>query len=249
MAKDCRERRWRIAQERELRYYMKNKDKVRNLWSAEQKETAKEMVERISTLKCDIRGMKVLQVGMGPIFVINYIEAGERHGIDPLMDAFAREFSDIYHGVLHLIKGIGEQLPYKDGYFDLVISTNVIDHVKDPEGFLMELHRVIKDKGYLYFSVGNYRWPGCFLRTFTEKIIQQMSHSLLIDKKHPYTYTRRRILRSLQKSGFAVIGEWNEPYAEFKRKLRRADRFSVRILRGYGPFAALPTYYLCVRVK
>ena len=40
-----------------------------------------------------------------------------------------------------------KQLPYPDGYFDMVISNSLIHHLPNPQPFLQELQRVLKPNG------------------------------------------------------------------------------------------------------
>jgi SAM-dependent methyltransferase len=46
----------------------------------------------------------------------------------------------------------GFTLPFKDNYFDLVVSFEVFEHVFNLEDILTELRRVIKPGGKLYFT-------------------------------------------------------------------------------------------------
>src|SRR3989344_1721611 len=39
------------------------------------------------------------------------------------------------------------KLPFKNKFFDVVISNQVIEHVNDPEKHVQEINRVLKDKG------------------------------------------------------------------------------------------------------
>ena len=47
-------------------------------------------------------------------------------------------------------------LPYKDNSFDLLICSEVLEHLEHPEEALKELHRVTKK--YVIFSVPNEPW-------------------------------------------------------------------------------------------
>jgi SAM-dependent methyltransferase len=50
------------------------------------------------------------------------------------------------------VQGDGERLPFRDGTFDLVFSHSVIEHVQAADGYLREIHRVLRPGGVLYLS-------------------------------------------------------------------------------------------------
>ncbi len=54
-------------------------------------------------------------------------------------------------------QGVGENMPYTDGEFDLVWCHTVIEHVQDVDDTLKELIRVIKPDGYGYIVTPDYR--------------------------------------------------------------------------------------------
>jgi SAM-dependent methyltransferase len=47
----------------------------------------------------------------------------------------------------------GENIPFVSGMFDLVICTQVLEYVPDPDAVIAEIHRVLKPGGYLFLSV------------------------------------------------------------------------------------------------
>jgi SAM-dependent methyltransferase len=50
------------------------------------------------------------------------------------------------------------RLPFKDGAFETVVSTELLEHVPDPLAALREMERVLKPGGYLVLSAPMY-WP------------------------------------------------------------------------------------------
>lgn len=51
-----------------------------------------------------------------------------------------------------------ERLPFKDNYFDLVLSLDTLEHLKNEGGPLKEIKRVLKPKGIVLITVPAYCW-------------------------------------------------------------------------------------------
>src|SRR6185437_16618086 len=51
------------------------------------------------------------------------------------------------------IAAVGEQLPFRDRSFDVVLCDNVVDHAESPQTIATELVRILKPGGLLYFTV------------------------------------------------------------------------------------------------
>ena len=56
-----------------------------------------------------------------------------------------------YPGIT-FIKSNGKTLPFKDYSFDIIVSVETIEHVKDDQLFLKELHRVLRKGGQLLIT-------------------------------------------------------------------------------------------------
>jgi SAM-dependent methyltransferase len=61
------------------------------------------------------------------------------------------------YGRLPLIQGTGEQLPFRDGAFDVVIGFDVLEHMPAPDRFLSEARRVLGSSGVLLIQTPN-KW-------------------------------------------------------------------------------------------
>lgn len=53
----------------------------------------------------------------------------------------------------------GEELPFPDKSFDVVISNHVIEHMANADIHLSEIGRVLKDDGIAYLATPNRLWP------------------------------------------------------------------------------------------
>ena len=55
-------------------------------------------------------------------------------------------------------RGTIEQLPFADGAFDLILATDVLEHLRDDHAALRELRRVAAPGAKLLATVPAYRW-------------------------------------------------------------------------------------------
>ncbi|MEO7910876.1 MAG: class I SAM-dependent methyltransferase [Roseiflexaceae bacterium] len=83
-------------------------------------------------------------------------------GAAPLAFEYNRAYCDIirlragrYDLGLPVVNGAGEQLPFGDASFDLVIAWDVVEHVQDPGLLLAELARVLRPGGRVLLTVIN----------------------------------------------------------------------------------------------
>ncbi|MCO8273975.1 class I SAM-dependent methyltransferase [Actinoplanes sp. TRM 88003] len=98
----------------------------------------------------DLDGAVVLDVGGGPgYFGQEFAKAGATyHGLDPAVGDFAASGAE----VRGMIRGSGTALPIRSGSVDVCYSSNVLEHVPDPEAMLAEMVRVTRPGGTVFVS-------------------------------------------------------------------------------------------------
>lgn len=104
---------------------------------------------------------RVLDVGSGPSKELFRLAAlgWEAYAVDPSphMLGVSRLIGERAEGaVVHLVRGIGEQLPIADGTFDVVVCQAALDHFSDRHAFMREAARVIKPSGRVVISLNNF---------------------------------------------------------------------------------------------
>lgn len=109
--------------------------------------------ERLQIPRDHFRGQRVLEIGCGPLAPILQFSGCARHGVDPLVDVYMEAGWPLYDYDAKFINAGGESLPYRDRYFDAIISVNALDHVDDFEQTAREMERVLKPGGSLIFEV------------------------------------------------------------------------------------------------
>lgn len=95
-------------------------------------------------------GATVLDIGGGPgYFADAFIGAGARYaGVEP----DAGELTARGSAAGDSVRGSGLALPIASGSVDIALSSNVLEHVPDPETMADEMVRIIKPGGTIYLS-------------------------------------------------------------------------------------------------
>ena len=112
-------------------------------------------------------GFRWLDLGCGKRLLCGGLEELEEKlshfsfvGLDPSFESLRAQ----KYGV-PCVQGVAEQLPFKSGYFDLITSNMVIEHLQSPHVVFQELNRVLAPNGVIllhtpnlanYLVIGNY---------------------------------------------------------------------------------------------
>lgn len=143
-----------------------------------------------------LRGLRVLEVGSGPLApILQFVEC-RRYCLDPLANLYTTSGWPLYEYDAKFVCSRGEKMPFPDGYFDAAISVNALDHVDDFEAVAYEMQRVVKQGGRLFFEV-EYHQPkvtepvrldderirsafsGCELKTVVKRSGREMFQALV----------------------------------------------------------------------
>lgn len=148
------------ALERQLDYQQKKAQHLRGhedeMIAAMQRSSrrVRETLEKFGSIGDDAR---VIEVGSGAHGLIFYFGARRGIGIDPLAVSYRNLFPR-WQACATTIAAVGEQLPFHDQSFDVVLCDNVVDHAESPQRIATELVRILKPGGLLYFTV-NFHHP------------------------------------------------------------------------------------------
>jgi ubiquinone/menaquinone biosynthesis C-methylase UbiE len=86
---------------------------------------------------------------------------GYAEGIDinPVYEEAGKQFANIRNQKVTFKTGYGEELPYESNSFDIIISTDVFEHVKNVEKVMDECYRILKPGGKLLTTFPQYYQP------------------------------------------------------------------------------------------
>jgi SAM-dependent methyltransferase len=188
--------RWRRAQKAEKKYW----HSTRESWLNDDRGLYwQEILGRGFGLDYNFFTNKdVLEIGCGPSGIIFKIDTARyRIGIEPM------ELGDLVDEDWKkkmVKKGIGEELPFEDNSFDIVISFNALDHAINPEGVIRETHRVLRNNGdfllWMYILRERYR-P-------LQRILNKLDHP------HPYHFTYDEIISKVKNNSFHISNRRQE---------------------------------------
>lgn len=133
---------------------------------------------------------RILDVGCGISTVLHYLP-GRRYGIDPLAERYKSIYE--YPKEIEIRSGYGEAIPFTDGYFDIVISSNCIDHTENPVKTMGEMRRVLKPGGHVLLTC----------EVFNASLGER-------NAGHPHSLTLHE-LETLT-NGFETVEKWDSPW-------------------------------------
>ncbi len=147
---------------------------------------------------------KVLDIGCGFGYFLKICEeiiGCETYGVDISKDAIdvAKKITKAKLYVLDVDHGLSI---FKDGYFDLVVMLDVIEHLKSPYSVLKEVYRVLKTGGYVVITTPNLNAIDRFLRKILRR--EESWHGF-IDNTHLYLFTPKSLTFLISHVGFKII--------------------------------------------
>ena len=88
--------------------------------------------------------------------------------------------------------------PFKEDYFDLVICSEVLEHIPDHETAIKELIRILKPGRTLAVSIPRY-WPEKICWTLSDEYVNS-------DRGHVRIYKIKNLIALFEKKGLRLIG-------------------------------------------
>jgi ubiquinone/menaquinone biosynthesis C-methylase UbiE len=145
------------------------------------------------------RETTILEVGSGAGGILTFLKDSEnRYAIDPLEYYYSTvtKFIDQRDKSIKYFTAKGENLPFPDKMFDLIIMDNVLDHCDKPTEVMSEISRVLKRKGVIYFKQNTYHLWG--------RIVRRLMEILMIDKGHPHTFSKKELMRLFKSNHYCI---------------------------------------------
>ncbi len=174
-----------------------------------------DFIRRVLLLAGDLTGLKVLDVGCGKGELLREIRTRyanvELHGVD-FSTARLREASHLIGPQVALLEAdIQEALPFPEAFFDQIMCTETLEHLKEPTRCLQEIRRILKGDGRVILTLPNATGfapfhhlssfvPGRWLR----RKLLPYEHPCNTDQPIDTCFVYREILELVRAGGFKI---------------------------------------------
>lgn len=212
-----KENRWELAQEYEKEWWDSRREALSLDFYKHFAEDLNLILNGILEIKKDTF---ILEVGSGAAGTITYIDSDNKYAIDPLEYFYStvKEFTKDRDSRVKYYSAKGEELPFGDNMFDLIIMDNVLDHCSDPGKVIDEINRVLKPGGIVFFRQSTYHFWGVFIRRVMELVV--------VDRGHPFTFSKNYLEKLFVKYDFKTLKfsrsgyfkTWKKEFFAFKKK-------------------------------
>lgn len=99
-----------------------------------------------------LSGQKVIELGCGMSYFpqMAYLKGAISYGLDFSEQAISK-LRDEFPNVNYIV-GDALKTSFEDGFFDVVVSGEVIEHIEEPKRLVEEMNRICKPKGKIILS-------------------------------------------------------------------------------------------------
>jgi ubiquinone/menaquinone biosynthesis C-methylase UbiE len=175
----------------------------------------------------------ILDVGCGDGFATSVASARNRGhrlaGLDWSASSLARAAD---RGIAVLRAGIDASLPIRSDSVDVVVMSEVIEHLVDTDSAIEEAHRVLRPGGTLLLSTPNLAaWYNRGLLAFgIQPVFSEVSLRAVFGRPgsqvagHLHMFTRRALVEFLETYGFESVRVAGARYHDVPALLRPLDR-------------------------
>lgn len=211
-------RKWTLAQSLELfwwKRYLRRKDVEGYLsWKRKYWEPVIAAVEAVRPIR---PGMTVLDAGCGPAGIFMNLPQCDVDAVDPLVNRYEEDLPHFRRERYPTVRfhAVPMELYVSDRRYDIVFSTNAINHVSDIGRSYDTLVEVVKPGGLLVITVDAHNHP------FFKRLFRAIPGDML----HPHQYDTEEYVEFLTRRGLTVLHTqvlWKDFF--FRRILQIAER-------------------------
>ena len=145
---------------------------------------------------------RILEIGCGAgCFRRNFDDGAEYWGVEPQEEAAELANKVLYKTLVGTYDSVCANIP--DGYFDLVVCNDVIEHMPDPRAFLVSIRTKLVPEGTMIVSVPNLR----NIQNMFELLFKgdfRYRECGVLDYTHFHLFTKKSLLDMAVEHGWCV---------------------------------------------
>ena len=170
--------------------------------------------------------LSFLDVGCGPgnfLYCLkSWFKDADINGLDA--NQYLLKYAGDHTSSIKLWQGSAENLPFDPETFDVVSGFHVIEHLQNPENFLSQANRILKENGLLLWATPN-----------TESLAARMTGTRWIGYRDDHIALRshEQWQKALEENGFTILSQGTT----FFRGIPVIGQFPLEI-----PFLLLQTF-------
>lgn len=147
-------------------------------------------------------GPAVLDAGFGSGTMIEGLQERKKqvYGLD-IGEDFVRFVHRRHGGGVRIVRSDIKRMPFRDGFFDYIVCSEVLEHVPDPAETIKEMYRVLRLGGVVLITTPNLSRRWILIEAVWTHIRRE-----IIETEH-VAFTRRRLRYYLLMSGFKILND------------------------------------------
>ncbi|MFC1625808.1 class I SAM-dependent methyltransferase [Patescibacteria group bacterium] len=151
-----------------------------------------------------LKTLNLLDVGSSTGIIDNYLSNKFSHvtGIDIDKNAIKYASDNFKKGNLKFMLGDVMKLSFADNFFDVVVCTQIYEHIPNPKIMFDEIYRVLKPGGVCFLAAINKLWPWepHYKLLFLSWLPKNLAHFYVrVSKRGNEYYEKLETYRSLEK--------------------------------------------------
>jgi 2-polyprenyl-3-methyl-5-hydroxy-6-metoxy-1,4-benzoquinol methylase len=95
------------------------------------------------------------------------------------------------------------ELPFEPGSFDVVLCGDLIEHLRDPEAFLVRVHPLLRAGGRLVLTTPNVANWAIRLSLLVGR--WRYTERGILDRTHAHLFTRATLVQTLERAGYRIV--------------------------------------------
>lgn len=164
-------------------------------------------LDLVNLINTDKTSLKVLEIGAAYGETLYYLKekglADEAIGVELFEDKKNKEkYKKIDRFIFGNINEI--DFPEFEGYFDLILLPDVLEHIFDPKVALKKVHKYLKGDGEIIVSMPNIRHYSAFVNIFIKGDFKY-EDSGIFDYTHVKFYCKKNIKELLESANFRIL--------------------------------------------